>query len=82
VVLGNEKVYVLKEMKILGLIFYFKLNWYYQTKQSKPCGLFQNFSPLKKWLNCQTALFYRRLYYGAKVWLSSALSVTLRLWQA
>ena len=25
-----------------------------------------------------TALFYSRLYYGAKVWLSSALSVTLK----
>jgi hypothetical protein len=31
VVLGNEKVCLLKQMKILGLIFDSKLNWYYQT---------------------------------------------------
>jgi hypothetical protein len=31
VVLGNEKVCVLKQMKILGLILDSKLNWYYQT---------------------------------------------------
>jgi hypothetical protein len=34
VVLGNEKVCVPKQMKILGLIFHSKLNWYYQTVTS------------------------------------------------
>jgi hypothetical protein len=31
VVLGNEKVCVLKNMRILALIFASKLNWYHQT---------------------------------------------------
>ncbi len=31
VVLGSEKVSVLNNMKIIGLIFYSKLNWYHQT---------------------------------------------------
>jgi hypothetical protein len=60
VVLGNEKVCVLKQMKILGLIFYsIKLSLLLkkQTKQSKPCRLFQNIFLLKKWLNCQLHFF-------------------------
>jgi len=30
-VLGNEKVCILKHIIILGLFFYSKLNWYYLT---------------------------------------------------
>jgi hypothetical protein len=40
------------------------------------------FSP-QEMVKLSTALFYSRLYYGAKIWLSSALSATLKkkLWQ-
>jgi hypothetical protein len=92
VVLGNEKVCLLKQMKILGLIFDSKLNWYYQTvnaienanKAKQALRIISKFFSTQEMVKLSTALFYSRLYYGAKVWLSSALSVTLKkkLWQA
>jgi hypothetical protein len=84
--LGNEKVYVLKQMKILGLIFSSTLNWYNQTvtaiekanKAKQALRIISKFFSSQEMVKLSTALFYSRLYYGAKVWLSSALSVTLK----
>jgi hypothetical protein len=87
--LGSEKVSVLKNMKILGLIFDSKLNWYHQTAfeeankaQQGLIIISKYFSP-QKMVKLSMALFYSRLYYEAKIWLSSALSATLKkkLWQ-
>ena len=89
--LGNEKVSVLKNIKILGLIFDSKLNWYSQAmcaiekanKAKQALQILSRYFFTDEMLKLATALFYSRLYYVAKVWLSSALSATLKkkLWQ-
>ena len=79
-------------MEILGQIFDSKINWYFQIvtpiekkKQSKArlADISKIFST-QEMVKLSTAFFYSRLYYGAKIWLSSALSATLKkkLWQA
>jgi hypothetical protein len=73
-------------MKILGLIFDSKLNWYHQTvtaiekaKKAKQALriISRYFSPVEM-VKLSTTLFYSRLYYGAKIRLSSALSAILK----
>jgi hypothetical protein len=69
-------------MKILGLILDSKLNWYYQTvtaiekanKAKQALRIISKFFSSQEMVKLSTALLYSRLYYGAKVWLSSALS--------
>jgi hypothetical protein len=83
VVLGNEKVCVPKQMKILGLIFHSKLNWYYQTftsieKANIAKQVLRIISKIVSTQVMKTALFLSRLYYGAKIWLTSALSATVK----
>jgi hypothetical protein len=92
VVLGNEKVCVLKNMRILALIFASKLNWYHQTvtaieklnKAKQALRIISKFFSTQEMVKLSTALFYSRLYYGAKIWFSSAWSAFLKkkLWQA
>ena len=78
-------------MKILGLIFDSKLNWYHQTvtaiekanKAKQALRIISRYFSPQEMVKLSTALFYSRLYYGAKIWLSSALSAILKkkLWQ-
>jgi hypothetical protein len=92
VTIGGEEVKVLKEMRILGLIFDSRLNWYKQTttaiekanKAKQGLKLIAKFFTTEEMIQLSTSLFYSRLYYGAKVWLSSALAAPLKkkLWQA
>ena len=80
VVLGNEKVSVLKSIKLLGLIFDSKLNWYTQAMcaiekpdKDKVQQILSRYFSTDEFLKLAMALFYSRFYYVAKVWLSSAL---------
>ena len=81
VVLNNEKICVLKNITILGIIFDSKLNWYNQTlhaiekaNKAKQALRMSGYFSTEEIIKLSTALFYSRLYYGAKVWLSSALA--------
>jgi len=73
-------------MKILGLIFDSKLNWYNQTvtaiekanKAKQALRIISRYFSPQEMVKLSTALFYSRLYYGAKIWLSSALSANLK----
>ena len=78
VVLGNEKVCVLKQMKIFFLIFDSKLNWYYQTvtaiekanKAKQALRIISKFFSSQEMVNLSTALFYSRLNYGGLAFFS------------
>ncbi len=68
VVLGSEKVSVLKNMKILGLIFDSKLNWYHQTvaiekanKAKQALRMISRYFSAQEMVKLSTALFYSRL---------------------
>ena len=86
VILDNEKINVLRNIKILGLIFDSKLNWYNQTvsaiekanKAKQALRIILRYFSTDEMIQLATALFYSRLYYGAKVWLTSALSAPLK----
>ena len=83
---------VLNKIRVLGIIFDSKLNWYEHTKHamSKANKAKQGLSLIRKYFNQEemlklaTAYFYSTLYYGAKVWLMSTLHSTIKkqLWQA
>ena len=68
-VFGSEKVNVLKNMKILGLIFDSKLNWYHQTvtaiekanKAKQALRIISRYFSPQKMVKLPTALFYSRL---------------------
>jgi hypothetical protein len=78
-VLRNKKVCVLKNLKILGLIFYSKLNWHHQTvTANQALRIISKFFSTQEKVKLSTALFYSRHNYEAKIWLSSALSATLK----
>ena len=85
-IFNNEKICVLKSFRILGLIFDSKLNWYNQTmhaiekinKAKQALKIILGFFFNKKMIKLSMALFYSRLYYGAKILLSSALSAPLK----
>ena len=67
--LGNEKVGVMKSIKILGLIFDSKLNWYSQAmcaiekanKTKQALQLLSRYFSTDEMLKLATALFYSRL---------------------
>jgi hypothetical protein len=70
-ILGGEKVQVLKEIKVLGLVFDSKLNWYQQTmlaiekanKAKQGLRLVSKYFSKTEMINLATSLFYSRLYY-------------------
>jgi hypothetical protein len=53
------------------------------NKAKQALRLVSKFFSTEELVRLSTSLFYSRLYFGAKVWLTSALSSTLKkLWQA
>ena len=72
--LGGEKATVLKDIKILGLVFDSKLNWYKQTikaieksnKARQGLRLISKYFLVEEMIKLSTVLFYSRLYYVQK----------------
>ena len=91
IVINNVAVPVLKQIKILGIIFDSKLDWHIQArnamakanKAKQALSLIRKFFDQEEMIKLATAYFYSTLYYGARVWLMTSLHHVLKkqLWQ-
>ena len=88
--IGNSLITVKSQIKILGIIFDSKLNWFIHSqhaigkanKAKQGLRLIRKYFTPSEMLKLSTAYFYSALYYGAKVWMMSSLNNTIkkRLW--
>ena len=91
VMLNGSLITIKKSIKILGIIFDSKLNWFEHVdnaidkanRAKQALGQIAKYFEKEELLKLATAYFYSRLYYGAKIWLMTTLASTLilKLWQ-
>ena len=91
-VVADKSIVVSKSIRILGIYFDSKLCWHEHVTRSvfsansakQTLSIISKYFSSSELLQLLTAYFYSRLYYGAKVWLHSGLSLYLKkkLWKA
>ena len=90
--INGMNIKIKHQMQVLGIIFDTKLTWYPQVmtaiekanKVKQGLRIVSKYFTKEEMVKISTALFYSRLYYGARVWLHSGINSTLKrkLWQA
>ena len=80
--LSGNSIKVSSSIKVLGVIFDSKLNWSEQVrhavnkanKAKQGLALIRHYFNQEEMMKLTTAYFYSTLYYGSKIWLTSAIS--------
>ena len=86
IILDNEQIFSKSTIKVLGLTFDSKLNWFSHVTSTlikckrtlQAIRLISEYFSIDERLNIVTSLFYSKLYYGSEIWLIPTLSRTLK----